>query len=202
VAEGLVTLLTSDGARVDVYAGNKVKLDDDGTSVLVTVLVGQATITVGESAVVVTDSDPAFENPGEVLGDSDGDGLTTDEERLTGTDPTNPDSDGDGLVDGIDASWLVQYLNGLPRADFKSRLHRGAMTLTIAGAALFVKLGNADTANAFTSSLHRRIDGCGVAPDRGDWIVGCDSQVNFRQLLSLYERGVATLPLPNPFPWQ
>lgn len=32
--------------------------------------------------------------------DDDGDGLTNDEERALGTDPRNPDTDGDGLKDG------------------------------------------------------------------------------------------------------
>ena len=32
--------------------------------------------------------------------DSDGDGLTDDEERALGTDPHNPDTDGDGIGDG------------------------------------------------------------------------------------------------------
>ncbi len=36
-------------------------------------------------------------------GDEDGDGLTNLQEFLNGTDPTNPDSDGDGVVDGLDA---------------------------------------------------------------------------------------------------
>lgn len=34
--------------------------------------------------------------------DADGDGLSAAEERLFGTDPANPDSDGDGLPDGFD----------------------------------------------------------------------------------------------------
>ena len=40
------------------------------------------------------------------LVDSDGDGLTDDEELELGLDPNNPDSDGDGVPDGIDASPL------------------------------------------------------------------------------------------------
>lgn len=39
-------------------------------------------------------------NPFDVLDDPDGDGLTTAEEFDLGTDPTAPDSDGDGLFDG------------------------------------------------------------------------------------------------------
>lgn len=41
--------------------------------------------------------------------DSDHDGLTNDEERELGTDPLNPDTDGDGLLDG----WEVGSFRGL-----------------------------------------------------------------------------------------
>jgi hypothetical protein len=41
--------------------------------------------------------------------DSDSDGLTTDEEAKLGTDPLNPDSDNDGLLDG----WEVDGIRGL-----------------------------------------------------------------------------------------
>ena len=34
--------------------------------------------------------------------DSDMDGLTLDQEKTIGTDPENPDSDGDGLIDGLE----------------------------------------------------------------------------------------------------
>jgi len=39
---------------------------------------------------------------GQVLVDSDGDGLSDDYERQLGTDPTKPDSDADGISDGIE----------------------------------------------------------------------------------------------------
>jgi len=39
---------------------------------------------------------------GQVVLDSDGDGLSDDEERALGTHPDNPDSDGDGLGDGVE----------------------------------------------------------------------------------------------------
>jgi hypothetical protein len=39
---------------------------------------------------------------GQILPDSDGDGLSDDEETALGTDPTNRDSDGDGLSDGLE----------------------------------------------------------------------------------------------------
>ncbi len=46
-------------------------------------------------------------SPGET--DSDHDGLTNDEEKALGTDPYNPDTDNDGLLDG----WEVKGYRGL-----------------------------------------------------------------------------------------
>ncbi len=39
--------------------------------------------------------------------DSDGDGLTDEEEEQLGTDPNDPDTDGDSLLDGVDPDPLV-----------------------------------------------------------------------------------------------
>lgn len=41
---------------------------------------------------------------GQVVPDSDGDGLSDDEESVLGTDPGNADTDGDGLQDGLEVS--------------------------------------------------------------------------------------------------
>lgn len=137
----------------------------------------------------------------DVVRDSDDDGLRDTEEAMTGTDPENPDTDGDGLIDGIDASWLIDFLDQLDSDDFKRRWHRGAMKLTVGAAALAVNFGDGDLALDILDSLDRRVDGCGANPDRSDWIVDCQSQLGFRQLLDLYRRGIETLPLPDPFPW-
>ena len=42
--------------------------------------------------------------------DRDGDGLSDEQERLFGTDPDNPDSDGDGILDGQDPTPLPAEL--------------------------------------------------------------------------------------------
>ena len=43
------------------------------------------------------------------IDDRDGDGLTNEVEKRLGTDPNNPDTDGDGLLDG----WEVHGVNGI-----------------------------------------------------------------------------------------
>jgi hypothetical protein len=130
--------------------------------------------------------------------DTDNDGLTDDEEALTGTNPLNPDTDGDGLIDGLDASWLVGALDDFDGNDFKRRWQRGAMKLTIGAAGIAVNFGDGDMALKILGLLDKRIDGCGDAADKSDWIVDCEAQIAFRELLDLYKRGIATLPLPNP----
>ncbi|MCW8139705.1 MAG: hypothetical protein KIT58_12475 [Planctomycetota bacterium] len=56
--------------------------------------------------------------------DSDGDGLTDDEERLLGTDPFNPDTDGDGILDGRD---LAPLFGAATYGPFETQYPRGAV---------------------------------------------------------------------------
>lgn len=46
--------------------------------------------------------------------DSDGDGLTDEQERMLKTNPYNPDTDGDGLIDSIDPNPLVPEKSAPP----------------------------------------------------------------------------------------
>lgn len=48
----------------------------------------------------------------ESSGDTDGDGLTDDEERALGTDPVNADTDGGGVGDGLEAGAGTNPLDG------------------------------------------------------------------------------------------
>ncbi|MDF4222609.1 gliding motility-associated C-terminal domain-containing protein, partial [Maribacter sp. M208] len=55
----------------------------------------------------IDDTDPCVDNGHpdwrpQGTNDCDGDGLTNDEETAAGTDPENPDSDGDGILDGTE----------------------------------------------------------------------------------------------------
>ena len=64
------------------------------------------------------DNDPC--NPSIEAGtcDQDNDGLTNNQESLTfGTDPKNPDTDGDGLLDGYDEALVANTSNPLDSCD-------------------------------------------------------------------------------------
>lgn len=51
----------------------------------------------------------SFDGSGDGSGDFDQDGLTDAEEAILGTQPDNPDTDGDALLDG----WEVNLINGI-----------------------------------------------------------------------------------------
>lgn len=55
----------------------------------------------GEPSLSATSTD-AVRPDGAVVTDSDGDGLTDNEERVIGTAPDDPDTDGDGFSDGVE----------------------------------------------------------------------------------------------------
>ncbi|MFT6045670.1 MAG: hypothetical protein ACI9WC_001371, partial [Arenicella sp.] len=54
----------------------------------------------GEEVITTNPSDACDPDPNVGACDQDDDGLTNDEEAAAGTDPTNPDTDGDGYNDG------------------------------------------------------------------------------------------------------
>lgn len=200
VITGLVTLRTSDGAETSVAGGSSVHLDDDGTDVTIEVVSGTAVVTVGDLVIELQEGE-TVENPGD-LRDSDGDGLTDIEEALTGTDPADTDTDGDGMVDGIDPGWLDEYVAGLPNDDFRhSWITKLRVRLRIAMLDAAIRLGKRGTALWLIDSLERRADGCGTAPDRYDWIIDCGSQNEFRELLAILRRNGGEMELPDPPSW-
>lgn len=197
------------GSSVGIYLFSEPQLldtttvGDDGTFTIPVTLPPDVEPGLHHIVVVGVDSDGNLLTLVGELGitsDADGDGLTDEEETdLTGTDHDNPDSDGDGVIDGIDASWLDDYVAGLPNSAFRgSWLGKLLLRMRIALADGAVQLGKSDTALTIIGLIERRVDGCGPRPDLNDWIRDCDAQIEFRELLALYERGVASLPMPNP----
>ncbi|MFW2338938.1 MAG: SdrD B-like domain-containing protein [Acidimicrobiia bacterium] len=136
-----------------------------------------------------------------VIDDQDEDGLTEVEETLTGTSRTNPDTDGDGVVDGIDVTWLDEYVASQPNGAFKSRFAKIRLRLRIAMVGAAIRFGDRQSALDLIGSLERRADGCGSSADRTDWITDCETQAEFNELLGLLKRNVAVMDLPDPPFW-
>ncbi len=197
VATGLVTLLTSDGAEIDIGPGSSVYLEDDGETVTVEVLNGTAVLRVGGVTINLQTGD-VVESPGDTDFDHDSDGLSTNEETLTGTNPIDPDTDGDGLVDGIDPTWLDDYVSDLPNIAFNSSKDRNKIRARLALVHSRVSSGERESALDLMTVMETRTNGCGTEVDRNDWITDCASQTEFNALLALLKRNVATMAQPDP----
>jgi hypothetical protein len=200
VATGLVTLLTSDGAEIDIGPGSSLYLEDDGETVTVEVLNGTAVLRVGGVTINLQTGD-VVESPGDTDFDHDSDGLSTNEETLTGTDPIDPDTDGDGLVDGIDPTWLNEYVVALPNDAFKSAKDRAKLGQRLALVHRQVSSGDRDSALDLVTIMEIRTNGCGTKADRNDWITDCKAQTEFNELLGLLKRNIAVMDLPDPPHW-
>ena len=197
VTEGLITLPTSDGAEIDIGPGSSVILEDDGETVTIEVLIGTALIRLGDLTINLEAGD-VVESPGDANFDHDSDGLSTNEETLTGTDPIDPDTDSDDLVDGIDPTWLSDYVVALPNDAFNSSKDRAKLRARLALLHRKVTAGDRDSALDLMSVLEIRTNGCGTEADRNDWIADCEVQAEFNALLALLKRNVATMALPHP----
>jgi hypothetical protein len=119
--------------------------------------------------------------------DDDDDGLTNDEEALLGTDPLNPDSDGDGIIDGGDPTVLAAALGTLRRDVFKSkgRGHRTALTSQLRNAERYILAGQIAKALKTLEHLRTRVDGCPPQADLDDWIIDCPDQLWVRELIDI-----------------
>lgn len=119
--------------------------------------------------------------------DADGDGLTNEQEAALGTDPNDPDSDHDGVRDGIDPHVAARIVAMLPQGAFKDA-DDGLRTSSLA------ILGSAHRATASglvsvavrnLQNLRVHLDGCLPLADATDWIVDCAAQLRVREVLDL-----------------
>jgi hypothetical protein len=120
------------------------------------------------------------------LPDTDFDLLNDGTEIRVGTNPLHSDTDGDFLFDGIDPDWLGDAIESLPIAAVKGgEGRRRAMLRLVDDAEARAQRGLISHAVRKLTSLRRRIDGCGAAPGRNDWIVDCTAQLEIRGLADL-----------------
>jgi hypothetical protein len=160
-----------DGDEVNVYGTNPLDPDSDGDG--------------------LTDSDEVniyATNP--LNADTDEDGLTDGLEVEFGTAPLDPDTDDDGIPDGEDVEWLQNAIYALPDSAFKDRGPnkglREAMIKILDDAELAIASNNIDEAIELLVNIRRHLDGCGLLPDRNDWIVDCIAQIEIRELIDIY----------------
>ncbi len=115
--------------------------------------------------------------------DDDDDGLTNEEEAALGTDPNNPDTDGDGIIDGGDPSVLARVLP--PDSAFKDSDAglRKAMLARLDGIEDHMLAGDIEQALTALENLQRRVDGCPPKAKKDDWIVDCTEQLRVRALI-------------------
>ena len=107
--------------------------------------------------------------------------------RCNSADPLNPDSDGDGLVDGKDVEFIQHAVAGLPASSFKppGQGTRNAILSILSDAEALAKAGNVPAAVQKLTDLRIHLDGCGTTADNNDWILDCGHQVTVRDLVDL-----------------
>jgi subtilase family protein/thrombospondin type 3 repeat protein len=124
---------------------------------------------------------------GSALVDADGDGLTNEQEIALGTDPNDPDSDHDGVRDGIDPDIAARIVAALPNIAFKDS-NGGLRTATLAilhNVHWSTFNGNVNAAVQELQNLRQHFDGCPPQADQDDWIVDCAAQIRVRSVLDI-----------------
>jgi len=106
-------------------------------------------------------------------------------EVQTVTDPLDEDSDNDGLIDGEDVEFIEHVVSGLPQSALSTAAIRDTIIARLEGIEAQVAQDHKDEASFEISKLRLRIDGCGTAAAKDDWIVACDSQTLVRGLVDL-----------------
>ena len=118
--------------------------------------------------------------------DTDDDGISDGDEVGAGTDPLDPDSDGDGISDGSDPDTVAGVVADLPDSAFRASGQRTAMLSRLDAAEAQIASGETERALRELRNLRRRVDGCTQAlpvADMDDWITDCTAQLEVRALI-------------------
>ena len=185
----------TDGAEVNLYGTNPLSSDSDADG-----LSDSQELGLGTSPTDSDSDDDGLTDGAEVnlYGtnplslDSDADGLSDAQEVALGTDPTDPDSNDNGIPDGQDVEFVQDDISALPNGAFKSppAALRRSMVGILEDIEAEIASGDSVGAIAGLTDLRRHVDGCGVRPDRNDWIVECVAQ---RQVRALVDELIANL---------
>jgi hypothetical protein len=103
------------------------------------------------------------------------------------TNPLDPDSDDDGLVDGHDVEFVQHAVKALALGDFRSPSegNRAALLSNLDEAETILLDGNTASAVKKLQTVRKHVDGCGAQADGDDWIKTCSAQVQVRALVDL-----------------
>jgi len=157
---------------------------------------GHADVIVGAYESDVDQGTGPLEAAGEVFvflagDDLDGDGLPNALDPY----PLDPDSDGDGILDGSDPDTAAAVVAGLDLGVFANQGdpagQRNAMLSRLEDVERAIESGNTAEALNMLRNLRRRVDGCpdtpmpGESAEANDWIVDCDAQREVRVLIDL-----------------
>jgi hypothetical protein len=178
-----------DGAEVNAYGTNPLAADTDGDA-----LDDGAEVNVHGTNPLAADTDAdALDDGAEVnvygtnplSGDTDSDGLPDGLEVACGTDPLVADSDGDGLADGAEPGFLVAAAGSAPLDAWVSTGARRATLERLMAAEVLLAHDRSAEALRVLRDVRGRIDGCGAAPERDDWLLDCGVQTEVRAYLDL-----------------
>jgi hypothetical protein len=161
-------------------------------------LPGRHTLTVASTGPGLTTEEQVqivilAERPG-IFSDDDADGLTILEEAEFITDPTNPDSDGDDIIDGLDTSWVVNVVDFFDADVFRAKGIHKAINAKLANFEEAVRERDLEAAEEGLDNLTRHANGCAgitAAADNNDWLLDCEAQTKFGRLLDILRRNLS-----------
>ena len=89
-------MLSQSPSKTDNLAGVNTNINSQKTNINA---VNNSNISPNANSAINTNSTASINGSSKITNDTDGDGLTNEDEAKSGTDPKNPDTDNDGLSD-------------------------------------------------------------------------------------------------------